>query len=154
MRRGLGGGQLQDTIARSLREVVLPSRELATGDKTMLPLLRSRVVQVSPDDRHVAVRLDPRDFRVALRVEGAGLVLSIGRHGVEGEAAETALDFHLLREAMTRRDGIGFTGSIREVEPRIERLRASIVAMEIGRETRGEGVADVVFAGRDIVERG
>ena len=154
MRRGLRGGQLQDAIERSLREVVLPSREIATGDKTMLPLLRSRVVQVSPDDRHVAVRLDPRDFRVALRVEGAGLVLSIGRHGVEGAAAETALDFHLLREAMARRDGVGFTGSIREVEPRIERLRASIVAMEIGRETRGEGIADVVFAGREIVERG
>ena len=154
MRRGLDGDQLPQEMAGSLREVVLPSRELAGGRRTLLPLLRSRVIPVSPDDPHVAIRVDPLEFRVELRVEGSGLVVSIGRPGADADRAETALDFHLLREATARRGGTGFTDSIREVEPRIERLRARLVAIDTGREARGESTADVVFAGREIVERG
>lgn len=154
MRRALRGQPLLPDVGRSLKAVVLPTRPVGGEERTYLPLLRSRVVQVAEEEEHVAIRVDPGDFRVEAPVGGDGLLLRMFRAGEDTNAAETSLDFHLLREALARAHGRGFTGSLRAVEPRLERLRARVLAIETGREAAGGPAADVVFAGREIIQPG
>ena len=76
----------------------------------------------------------PRNrFEVEARTEGDRVRLEIvqGGHRNGSPAAVAVLDFHLLREASARSNGHGFTDSLMLIEPRIERIRASMVAFQL-----------------------
>lgn len=136
-----------ERVLRSLMEVILPrhGKGQSLDGSSLLPILKPRVVSLGINQQHVAMRVRPQDFQVDVIARGEKLVASIRLPGSH-EPAETSLDFHLLREALSRHDGLGFTDSLRYVEPRLERLRARILAMQL-HGTSGAG--DVVFVTGD-----
>lgn len=146
LRNALLGRQDSDA-ERKLMAVLLPEMHGNRDNGVLLPLLRSRVAPVSPGESGVAVRVDARDFKLDIQVEGGALVLRLDKARATTAAAETVLDFHLMREAMAREGGNGFTGSMRAVEPRLERLRASIVAMELAGSSQGREAETVFVSG-------
>lgn len=134
-------------ILRSLMEVILPRHDAgqSTDTSSFLPILKPRVVSLGVNQQHVAMSVRPQDFQVDIVANGEKLVVKVRLPGAD-EPAETALDFHLLREALSRPAGQGFTDSLRHVEPRLERLRARILAMQL-HGSRGTG--EVVFVPGD-----
>ncbi|WP_144436242.1 hypothetical protein [Roseibium album] len=146
MRRGLRGEGLSRGVSDALLRVFLPPTQGSSGSLARLPLMRPRVTTPATGDAHVAVEVDPRDFKLDLSVFGGRMILRIHRPG-SGDYAETPLDFHLMREALSRTDGLGFSDSLRFVEPRLERLRARLVSLET-RAARQLG-GNTVFVGTD-----
>jgi len=146
MRRGLRGEGLSRGASDALLRVFLPPTQGSSGSLARLPLMRPRVTAPATGDAHVAVEVDPRDFKLDLSVFGGRMILRIHRPG-SGDYAETPLDFHLMREALSRTDGLGFSDSLRFVEPRLERLRARLVSLETSANPRLGG--NTVFVGTD-----
>lgn len=145
--RADNGETQPERILRSLMEVILPryGTSQALEASSLLPILKPRVVSLGASQQHVAIRVRPQDFRVNVIARGEKLAVRVRLPGAD-EPAETSLDFHLLREALSRHGGLGFTDSLRHVEPRLERLRARILAMQL-HGARGAG--DVVFVTGD-----
>ncbi|WIY26011.1 hypothetical protein [Parasedimentitalea psychrophila] len=129
LKRGLRNENLAKNISDALLRVFLPpSGEDARGT-ARLPVMKPRVTTPASGDAHIAIEVDPLDFKIGLSVVGGRMLLKIHRRD-SGDAAETTLDFHLMREALSRVDGAGFTDSLRHVEPRLERLRARVLSLE------------------------
>ncbi len=132
LRRAIQRIGLPDELNKAIRGVILMNQG-NSQTSALFALLKSRLEELGPDQHHVSVQVPLGDF--ALRTEAIGdqVIISV-RLGTE-EAARTVLDFHLVREAMARSGGHGFTDSLRLVEPRLERLRAGLLAAELKRAT-------------------
>ena len=119
--------QLQEAIL----DIVAPSS--GRGNETFFTFLQPRVDAGEEAADRAMVALPRGQFEIAARTEGDRIELEISHTG-RGDgppAAVAALDFHLLREASARSNGHGFTDSLTLIEPRVERIRASIVAHQL-----------------------
>lgn len=119
--------RLSADLEDAILEIVAPSS--GQEARTYFTFLQPRVDAGEGALERVLVSLPRNRFEVAARTEGdrIELVIDQGRYGEGSPAAITSLDFHLLREAMATRNGHGFTDSLKLIEPRIERIRASLV---------------------------
>ena len=79
------------------------------------------------------IELPRKWLEIVARTVGGRIELEIvqGGRGDGASAAVAGLDFHLLREASARSNGHGFTDSLMLIEPRVERIRASLVSNQL-----------------------
>ncbi|MCU4654701.1 hypothetical protein N8I71_17820 [Roseibacterium sp. SDUM158016] len=141
------GKHIKDDILKAVRDVALPSTDdhHAFASSSLLPVLKPRVNSPGFSQPHLAMRVRPKDFEVEVLPNGEKMVVRIMERG-SNDYAETAFDFHLLREALSRQRGNGFTDSLRHVEPRLERMRARLLSMKL-HDPKGSG--DAVFITSD-----
>ncbi|WP_125182718.1 hypothetical protein [Minwuia thermotolerans] len=134
--RGPGSHLLPKQLEESLLSIILPAS--GDGRDASFPVLRSRVEPVRDDDRAFVVDIQKARFEISASTRGDMVMLDI-RHGTTGSeiAGSTVLDFHLLREAVAKAAGDGFTDSLALIEPRIERIRASLLAFQLGQVDGG-----------------
>lgn len=125
-------GRLREQLKRSIMDILMPgSRD---SHVARFPVLGDRVDDTIPSRGAVMVELDASRFNLMAETRGSSVVLSLVSGPAEEKAAEAILDFHLVREALSRSEGSGFTDSLPLVEPRIERTRARLVAYAISHE--------------------
>jgi len=126
--------RLSPEIEEAVLEILVPYDEHEKG--SYYTFLQPRVTQGKRNSPKVRLEL-PRK-RIAIEATTAGdridIQINLNSATEERPAAEATLDFHFLREAMARRDGHGFTDSLLLIEPRIERLRAAMVAAQLAAE--------------------
>lgn len=125
------GGRLDVLLEDAILEIVAPVSE--GSNKTLFTFLQPRVAQGEPNAPKVRIEIPRNDMNLAARVDGDRVDIEIklrSQHDDQNPAV-TTLDFHLLREAMAGLQGHGFTDSRLIIEPRIERLRAAMVAAQI-----------------------
>lgn len=119
-------------IEEALLAVILPGED--ANDSSCFPILKSRVSKVPA--RGVALELEIRkgDFEVEVGHAGDGMVIKLrDRNARSKHEVEAVLDYHLLREALAKFAGRGFTDSLSVIEPRIERVRAGLLANQSGK---------------------
>ncbi|QZD86725.1 hypothetical protein [Qipengyuania psychrotolerans] len=129
--------RLEKEIERSVLSIVLPEAE--GSNETYFPILRSRVETLRESDRSVTIEVPRNKFGIKATANGDSIILELEASGSENvNAAQTVLDFHLLREALSRNGNHGFTDSLAVIEPRLERIRASVLATQIGSDGQGQ----------------
>lgn len=128
-----GNGRLPAELEQSVLRVLLPG--VAGQAQVRFPLLRPRIETVPEGESHISVEVAQQLFVLSAGTQGDQIVINVRREG--HAAAETILDFHLVREAEARARGHGFTDSMLLVEPRLERMRASVLAYELRRGVTG-----------------
>lgn len=134
------GGEL----TRALKRLLFTSFEPDGGD-TFLPLFSPRVAPIvkGDDGKRVAVRIQSDRYWWSLDTRGDSIIARLNRNDAgEGARAELVLDFPLLREVFARAEGLGFTDAAIDVEPRVERMRAEILLMEVSCERTGVAFVD------------
>lgn len=124
-------GRLDATLEDAILEIIAPMAE--GSHKALFTFLQPRVTQGEPNAPKVRIEIPRNDMNMAARVEGDRVDIEIRLRTQRDDQAPaaTSLDFHLLREAMAGLEGHGFTDSRLIIEPRIERLRAAMVAAQI-----------------------
>lgn len=124
-------GRLDASLENAILEIVAPVSRGA--HKALFTFLQPRVTQGEPNAPKVRIEIPRNDMNLSARVEGDRVELEIRlRSQREDHASAVAsLDFHLLREAKAGLEGHGFTDSRLFIEPRIERLRAAMVAAQM-----------------------
>ncbi|MBY6147324.1 hypothetical protein KUW09_24980 [Mameliella alba] len=124
-------GRLDATLEDAILEIVAPVSE--GSHKALFTFLQPRVTQGEPNAPKVRIEIPRNDMNLAARVDGDRVDIEIKLRSQRDDQASavTSLDFHLLREAMAGLEGHGFTDSRLVIEPRIERLRAAMVAAQI-----------------------
>lgn len=128
------------------RLVFLPFDEADAA--TYLPLFSPKVepVSKSTDGARTSIRVQSRHYEWSIRRDGDSLILMLSNHKLGSEKmAEIIMDFSLIRECMAQIEGEGFTECAEDVEPRLERLRAEILSMEILESERQEQPPQIVF---------
>ena len=120
-------------LQKAVLDIVAPSS--ANASETFFTFLQPHVVAEDDTPERVMISLPRNRFEVRARTEGDRIELEIihGGHADDPPAAGAVLDFHFLREAIARSNGQGFTDSLMLIEPRIERIRASIVSFQLSR---------------------
>ena len=85
------------------------------------------------------IEVERANFKIGIRTSGYNIVATL-RDQTRSDAApiETLLDFHLLREALTKNDGRGFTDSLGVIEPRVERVRAGLLAAQASKQGQAQ----------------
>ena len=122
---------LPNNLENAILGVVLPLYE-ASQNNTYFPIMKSRVNPPRVDSSVISISIPRNRFELHAEIRRDLIVLKITRIGNQGGiVAETVLDFHLLREALAQRHGSGFTESLAFIEPRIERIRASLLTSQI-----------------------
>ena len=122
--------RLPNNLENAILGIVLPLDE--SQNNTYFPIMKSRVSPPRVDDSVISISIPRNRFELHAEIRGDLIVLKITRIGNQGSiVAETVLDFHLLREALAQRHGRGFTESLAFIEPRIERIRASLLTSQI-----------------------
>lgn len=139
--------RLEKDVERAVLAIVLPETE--GSRETYFPILRSRVEALRDSDRSVTVEIPRNKFEIKALANGEAIILELERIGSSKiAAAQTVLDFHLLREALSRTGNVGFTDSLAVIEPRLERIRASVLATQIGSEGQGQNFRVTYRGGR------
>lgn len=125
------GQKLSHELEDAILEIVAPSS--GRGSETYFTFLQPRVDtgDGTVESAMVGVRRNRFDVEAGTKADRVELRISQSSGGKGPAAAVTSLDFHLLREAMARRNGHGFTDSLMLIEPRIERIRASLVTHQL-----------------------
>ena len=125
--------RLAPEIGEAILEIVMPSS--GPGGETFFTFMQPRVDAGDAAMARTMIALQRNRFEVEARTEGDRVEIKIsqgGRGGNDGPRdAVAALDFHLLREASARSNGHGFTDSLMLIEPRVERIRASVVTCQL-----------------------
>ena len=118
-------------LQEAILDIVAPSS--GRGNETFFTFMQPRVDAGEQAADRAMVALPRSQFEITARTEGDRIELEIGHtgRGDRPPAAVAALDFHLLREASARSNGHGFTDSLTLIEPRVERIRASIVSHQL-----------------------
>ncbi|WP_089235519.1 hypothetical protein [Tropicimonas sediminicola] len=117
--------ELEDAIL----DIVAPVER--TNSEAYFTFLKPRVAGNSTDQSVAEIEIPRNRMRVSAEAFGDRIEIMIDPGDIrdgKNRQASTPLDFHLLREAQSRVRGQGFTDSLELIEPRIERLRASLVA--------------------------
>ena len=125
--------RLAPELGEAILEIVMPSS--GPGAETFFTFMQPRVDAGDAAVARTLIALQRNKFEVAARTEGDRVEIKISQGGPGGNDgprdAVAALDFHLLREASARSNGHGFTDSLMLIEPRVERIRASVVARQL-----------------------
>lgn len=123
--------RLSSALQEAILDIVLPS--LGGGAETFVTFMQPRVDTGDVAAERAMIALPRNRFEVRARTEGDRVQIEIvqGGHGDVPPAAVVSLDFHYLREAISRSNGHGFSDSLMLIEPRVERTRASIVAHQL-----------------------
>ncbi len=146
------GERLSHDLEEAILEIIAPSSE--RGAETFFTFLQPRVDSGEGAVERAMIALPRSRFEVFATTDGDRVELRIdqGGHTDAAPAASAILDFHILREAMARRNGHGFTDSLMLIEPRIERIRASLVTHQLSQpESRHR--FKFVYRGHQIVTR-
>lgn len=126
---------LNQPLRRELEDAVLDILAPLGDDgrTTYFTFLQPRVSAGDTSANKVRIEIPRQEIVIGTETSGDRIDLSISLRAQAGDtpSAVTTLDFHLLREAMARQGGHGFTDSLLVIEPRIERLRAAMVATQI-----------------------
>lgn len=125
------GQRLDSRLEDAILEIVAPVAE--GSHKALFTFLQPRVTQGEPNAPKVRIEVPRNDIILEARVDGDRVNIEIKLRSQRDDhaSAVTSLDFHLLREALAGQVGHGFTDSRLVIEPRIERLRAAMVAAQI-----------------------
>ncbi|WP_273150780.1 hypothetical protein [Methylophaga thiooxydans] len=119
-----------------------------SNSATYLPLFAPKVVPVNKgayEDR-TTIQVHNQHYDWQLSRDGDSLILKLSNTKLDiAKWAEIILDFSLLKECMAQIKGHGFTESAEDVEPRLERLRAEILSMEILKANKLEQPPQIVF---------
>ena len=125
--------RLAPELVDAILDIVVPSS--GRGAETFFTFMQPRVDAGDVAGAHTMIALQRNRFEVEAQTEGDRVEIKIRQGGRSDDdslpAAIAALDFHLLREASARSNGHGFTDSLMLIEPRVERIRASIVAHQL-----------------------
>lgn len=123
--------RLSKDIEDAILDIIAPSA--GRGDESYFTFLQPRVDAGEGSVERALVALPRNHFVIKAKTAGGRVELQIDQAGREGgpQPASTLLDFHMLREAMARLNGHGFTDSLMLIEPRIERIRASLVTHQL-----------------------
>ena len=125
--------RLAPEIGEAILGIVMPPS--GPGAETFFTFMQPRVDAGDVAAARTLIALQRNKFEVEARTEGDRVEIRISQGGHGGNdgplAAVAALDFHLLREASARSSGHGFTDSLMLIEPRVERIRASVVARQL-----------------------
>lgn len=123
--------RLDPSLEEAVLDIIAPVAEGA--QKALFTFLQPRVTQGEANAPKVRIEIPRNEMNLSARVVDNRIDLEIRlRSQHDGYApATTSLDFHLLREATAGLEGHGFTDSRLIIEPRIERLRAAMVAAQI-----------------------
>lgn len=126
--------RLNSYIENAVLDILAPLDE--AGRTAYFTFLQPRVTPGAGSAPKVRLELPRNKIDVSARTEGdrIDIVINLPSAHQDRPTAEATLDFHFLREAMARREGHGFTDSLLLIEPRIERLRAAIVAAQLASE--------------------
>ncbi len=139
--------RLEKDVERSILAIILPETE--GSRESYFPILRSRVETLRDSDRSVTVEIPRNKYEIGAVANGEAIILHLERIGSSKiSAAQTVLDFHLLREALSRTGNVGFTDSLAVIEPRLERIRASVLATQIGNEGQSKNFRVTYRGGR------
>lgn len=125
-------GSLSSTLENALFEIVMPGD--GQRGETYFSILGPRVEPANGAAAGSYIELSRRDFDLRASTAGDRIELTFEKtmRGREPKpVVEAVLDFHLLREAVARKGGHGFTDSLSLIEPRIERMRAGLVAGQL-----------------------
>lgn len=127
--------RLSYELSEAILDIVAPPSS-ERGAESFFTFLQARVDAGDSAIERATIGLQRNRFEITARAEGERVELQIeqGRHGEAPPAATALLDFHLLREAMARQNGHGFTDSLMLIEPRIERIRASLVSYQLSQD--------------------
>jgi hypothetical protein len=144
----------QETWLLAARGPARPPRSLSDGlnhllftpfdqdrDETYLPVFSSRVAPVTSggEGREVALVVPAAQYYWEHRVLGSSIIMVMKKYTQpDSSISEFVLDFPMLREIDAQGAGGGFTEAAIDVEPRLERIRAGILAAEM-REARENG---------------
>ncbi len=134
------------------RLVFLPFDE--RGSVTYLPVFAPRVAPISKGNntRRTAIEVESHHYKWQLNREGDSLVVSLSNYQVESsKKAEIVLDFSMLRETLAQSEGRGFTDGANDIEPRLERLRAEVLSIEIKKAYENNEMLPVNFVDGDLV---
>lgn len=123
---GLDVGIEDEELEEGLLDLAFPTFE----GKSVLPIFDEHIVPPNegPSTARILVRLKQKDYRLSSTTRGDKIIVKL-RHQHHSGENELMLDFPLLRETLARREGLGFTDAMLDVEPRIERLRAGGVML-------------------------
>ena len=129
------GKAMSAQLESGLRDLLFSSYDDATED-TFLPIFSPRVNPVSDADigGKVVLALRPQEYFWTHDINGAGAIaVQLRAHRQQALIAEFILDFAMLREAFAQRNRAGFTEQLLDIEPRIERARATVLGAEMRR---------------------
>lgn len=123
--------RLSKEMEDAILDIIAPSS--GRGDESYFTFLQPRVDAGEGSVERALIALPRNHFVIQAKTAGGRVELQINQAGREGDPqpASTLLDFHMLREAMARLNGHGFTDSLMLIEPRIERIRASLVTHQL-----------------------
>ena len=124
--------RLSSELQEAILDIVAPLSGSGSPE-TFFTFMQPRVDAGEETAERAMVALPRNRFEVMARTEDDRIELEIGHGGgVDGPPAAVAtLDFQFLREASARSRGHGFTDSLALIEPRVERIRASLVAHQL-----------------------
>lgn len=123
------GRPIRRELEDAILDIVAPVEH--KNSEAYFTFLKPRVAGNSADQSVAEIEIPRNRMRISAKAFGdrIEIVIDTGDAGDRKNLqARTSLDFHLLREAQSRVRGQGFTDSLELIEPRIERLRASLVA--------------------------
>ncbi len=128
------GKRLSREIEDAVLDILAPQDD--AGRSAYFTFLQPRVTPGAGSAPKVRLELPRNKVEISARTVGDRIDIEIILPSANDQrpAAEATLDFHFLRETMARRDGHGFTDSLLLIEPRIERLRAAMVAAQLAAE--------------------
>lgn len=125
--------RLAPELNDAILDIVVPSP--GQGAETFFTFMQPRVDAGEVAGARTMIALQRNKFELEAQTKGDRVEIKISQGGLGDlnslPAAVAALDFHLLREASARSNGHGFTDSLMLIEPRVERIRASIVAHQL-----------------------
>jgi len=122
-------------------------------DESYLPLFSSRVTPVTPGDevQRVTMKVSSREYHWEHQVHGRSILMILKKYKLgDSPISQFLLDFPMLRETDARSSGSGFTEASIDVEPRVERVRARILAAEVQHARKSGARPAVVFVDRAV----
>ena len=123
------GRPFRREIEDAILDIVAPVEN--NSSVAYFTFLKPRVAGNTTHQSVAEIEIPRNRMRVSAESSGDRIEIVIESGGASDQTnseARTSLDFHLLREAISRVHGKGFTDSLELIEPRIERLRARLVA--------------------------
>ena len=133
------GKGMPSRLEAALKDLLFSSYSDA-NDETFLPILSPRVNPVSEADigGKLVLGLHHQEYFWSQHISQSGAILvELKAHRDQVALAKFTLDFPMLREALAHRERRGFTEQLLDVEPRIERARATMLGSEM-RRARGD----------------
>lgn len=124
--------QPDEDIRKGLQHLVFMPFINGGGD-SFLPLFKpySTPIVDGQAGSFIALSIPSNEYHWQIKTKGNSVLCELKKHGTQTQSATLALDFPLLREIHIRaRTSDGFTDAATEVAPRIERIRAKMLAIE------------------------